>query len=78
MPDAYEPSAEDIQAFVDGELSSEAAERVRVAIARSERAAAELEECLQVKALAEAMREEAVAADPPPPRAPGTVAPPLL
>ena len=56
---SYEPSAEDIQALVDGELSPDDATRVRAALARSPRARAELDECLQLAALAHALRATA-------------------
>ncbi|HWM88408.1 MAG TPA: CHAT domain-containing protein [Kofleriaceae bacterium] len=56
-----EPSAEEIQALVDGELSPAAAARVRSALVCSPRALAELAECMQVAALAQALRDEAVA-----------------
>jgi hypothetical protein len=62
VKNACEPSAEEIQALVDGELSPEAAERVRSALACSERALAELDECLQMAALAHTLRQEATAA----------------
>ena len=54
----YEPSPEEIQAVVDGELSPEDAVRVRAALVRSPRAIAELDECLQLAALAHALRAE--------------------
>jgi cellulose synthase operon protein C len=56
VKNAYEPSAEEIQAFVDGELSPMAAERVRSALDSSPGSLAELDDCLQLAALAHELR----------------------
>jgi cellulose synthase operon protein C len=58
VKNAHEPSAEDIQALVDGELSPEQATQVRAALAANPRALAELDECMQLAALAHALRQE--------------------
>jgi cellulose synthase operon protein C len=59
VKNAYEPSAEEIQALVDGELPPETAARVRAALVDSPGALAELDHCLQVAALAHALRQQA-------------------
>ena len=61
MKRADPPSAEEIQALVDGELSPEAAQRVRSALAGNPAALAELDDCLQVAALAHEWQREAPA-----------------
>jgi hypothetical protein len=56
-----EPSREEIEAFAAGELSPVDAERIAAAIAESETAAAELEECLQLRALLAGAENDAAA-----------------
>jgi hypothetical protein len=56
-----EPSREEIEAFAAGELSPVDAERIAAAIAESETAAAELEECLQLRALLAGAESDAAA-----------------
>ncbi len=53
----HEPSAEEIQALIDGELSPEDAARVRSALACGGSALLELDECMQMAALAFVLRE---------------------
>jgi hypothetical protein len=54
-----EPSGEEIQALIDGELSQEDAARVRSALACSGHALLELDECMQMAALAFELRQQA-------------------
>ncbi len=59
MRNAEQPSAEEIQALIDGELSPDDAARVRSVLACSPDAMIELDECMQMAALAFVLRTEA-------------------